>query len=82
MPLSSDAYALLGLTAIVGALAALLTFTVLRLVAAARDTRRQLRESAGEATLLSAALQDAVGEPQGPGTRNRRARRSLGEAER
>ena len=60
MPLSSDAYALLGLTAIVGALAALLTFTVLRLGAAARDTRRQLRESAGEATLLSAALQDAL----------------------
>jgi len=58
VPLSSDAYALLGLTAIVGVLAAALTFAVLRLGAAARDTHR--RESSGETTLLSAALQEAV----------------------
>jgi signal transduction histidine kinase len=60
MPIESDAYALLGLTAIVGVLAAALTFAVLRIGAAARDTRRQLRGSAGETALLSAALQEAV----------------------
>jgi signal transduction histidine kinase len=60
MPIESDAYALLGLTAIVGVLAAALTFAVLRIGAAARDTRRQLHGSAGETALLSAALQEAV----------------------
>ena len=44
---TSDAYALLGLTAIVGALGAALTFAVLRFVAAARDTRRNARATAG-----------------------------------
>ena len=58
--MNSDAYALLGLTAIVGALGAALTFAVLRLGAAARDTRRNLRDNSGETTLLSAALQEAV----------------------
>ena len=58
--MNSDAYVLLGLTAIVGALGAALTFAVLRLGAAARDTRRHLHDSSGETTLLSAALQEAV----------------------
>jgi signal transduction histidine kinase len=58
--LSPDAYALLGLTAIIGALAAALAFAVLRFGAAARDTRRQMRGGAGETALLSAALQEAV----------------------
>jgi signal transduction histidine kinase len=57
---NSDAYVLLGLTAIVGALGAALTFAVLRIGAAARDTRRSLRDNSGETTLLSAALQEAV----------------------
>jgi signal transduction histidine kinase len=57
---NSDAYVLLGLTAIVGALGAALTFAVLRIGAAARDTRRRLRDNSGETTLLSAALQEAV----------------------
>jgi len=57
---NSDAYVLLGLTAIVGALGAALTFAVLRIGAAARDTRRNLRDTSGETTLLSAALQEAV----------------------
>jgi signal transduction histidine kinase len=60
LAVNSDAYVLLGLTAIVGALGAALTFAVLRLGAAARDTRRSLRDSSGETTLLSAALQEAV----------------------
>lgn len=59
MPLGSSAYALLGLTAIVGGLAAALTFAVLRFAAAARDTRRHLRSGA-ETALLSAALEAAV----------------------
>jgi signal transduction histidine kinase len=57
---NADAYVLLGLTAIVGALGAALTFAILRIGAAARDTRRTLRDSPGETTLLSAALQEAV----------------------
>src|SRR6059036_3328981 len=61
MPLTAGAYALLGLTAIVGALAAALTFAILRFFAAARETRRTIRGSGAEVALLSAALQEAVG---------------------
>lgn len=56
--MTPDAYALLGLSAIVGAVAASLTFAFLRLIAAVRDTRRRTR--GGETVLLSAALEDAV----------------------
>jgi signal transduction histidine kinase len=56
---NADAYALLGLTAIVAALVAALTFAMLRLGAAAKDSR-QRRADGGEAVLLSAALQEAV----------------------
>jgi signal transduction histidine kinase len=59
MSVSPSAYALIGLTAIVACLVAILTFAVLRMVAAARDTRRS-RSSGVETALLSAALQDAV----------------------
>jgi signal transduction histidine kinase len=58
MNLSPGAYALLGLTAIVGAIAAALVFALLRLGAAARDART--RRTAGDTALLAAALQDAV----------------------
>jgi signal transduction histidine kinase len=58
--LTPSAYALLGLTAIVGALAAALTFAILRFFAAARDTRRSMRGNSGEVALLTAALHDAV----------------------
>ena len=37
-------YALIGLTAIVAALVAVLAFALLRFMAAARDTRRHMRE--------------------------------------
>ena len=60
MPLTPDAYALLGLTALLGALAGALMFAVLRLGVAARDTRRPLRRTGGDTALLSAALEDAV----------------------
>jgi signal transduction histidine kinase len=53
-------YLLLGLTAIVGVLAGILGFALLRIVGAARESRRHLRESTVETALLSAALQDAV----------------------
>ena len=58
--MSPDAYVLLGLTALIGALGAALTFAVLRFLAAARDTRRNIKGSSGEVALLSAALQEAV----------------------
>jgi nitrogen fixation/metabolism regulation signal transduction histidine kinase len=54
-------YALLGLTAVVAVLVAVLTFAVLKFTAGARDARRRLREGgAAEAALLSTAMQEAV----------------------
>src|SRR5712692_1704914 len=61
MPISPNGYALIGLTAIVGALVAVLTFALLRFAAAAKNTRDIARSSGTETALLSAALQDAVG---------------------
>ena len=58
--MTPEVYALLGLTAIIGMLAAALTFAVLRFVAAARDSGRQLRGGASETALLSSALEEAV----------------------
>src|SRR5712691_1624645 len=58
--MTPNAYALVGLTAIVAALVAVLTFAVLRIASAARDTRSSLRGSGGDTVLLTAALQDAV----------------------
>jgi signal transduction histidine kinase len=59
--MSQEAYAFLGLTAIVAMLAAVLAFAVMRFGAAARDAQRSLRGGSGtEAALLSAALQEAV----------------------
>jgi signal transduction histidine kinase len=59
MTLTPDAYALLGLTAIVGGLAAVLGFTILRFGAAVRDQGRR-RGVAGETAILSMALEEAV----------------------
>jgi signal transduction histidine kinase len=58
--MTPNAYALVGLTAIVAALVAVLTFALLRIASAARDTRSSLRGSGGDTALLTAALQDAV----------------------
>ena len=61
MTLTPSAYTLLGLTAIVAGLVAIVVFAVLRFSAAAADTRRNLRGGGGaETALLSAALQEAV----------------------
>jgi hypothetical protein len=53
-------YAVLGLTAFVAVLVAVVIFALLRFASAARDTRRHLRTNGGDTSLLSAALQDAV----------------------
>ncbi len=58
--MTPESYALIGLTAIIGALAAALMFAVLRFSAAARDTQHRRHGPAGETALLSAALQEAV----------------------
>ena len=60
MPISPNATALIGLTAIVACLVAVLTFALLRFIFAARDTRRQSRASGADTVILSAALQEAV----------------------
>ena len=58
--MNAQGLAFLGLTALVGALVALLAFTAMRFAAAARDTRRHLRDAGSETAILSAALQEAV----------------------
>ena len=62
MTLTPGAYALLGLTVIVAAVAAALVFALLRFVAAAGEGRRQ--RGSGETSLLSAALGEAVAKLQ------------------
>jgi signal transduction histidine kinase len=58
--MSPGQYAFIGLTAIVGAFVGLMTFAVLRIISAARDTRSSLREEGADSGLLTAALQEAV----------------------
>jgi signal transduction histidine kinase len=53
-------YLLLGLTGFIGVLMGVLGFAVMRIVGAARDSGRHLRESNVETALLSAALEQAV----------------------
>ena len=57
--MNPQAYALLGLTALVAVLVALTTWALLRFISAAKDTRQRLRDG-GESPLLAMALQDAV----------------------
>ena len=57
--MNPQAYALLGITALVAMLVAVVTWALLRFVSAARDARHRLRDG-GESPLLAAALQDAV----------------------
>lgn len=59
MNLNPNVYALLGLTALVAAIASAMVFAVMRFVAAARDSRRH-RGSVADTTVLSAALAEAV----------------------
>ena len=59
MTITPAGYSLLGLTALIGCLAAVLMFALLRFAAAAHDTRRT-RADGMEPAVLSAALQEAV----------------------
>ncbi len=59
--MTQQGYVLLGLTAMVAALVAVLTFAVLKFVAGARQARRHLRADGGaEAGFMSSALEDAI----------------------
>lgn len=58
--MTQSGYLLLGLTAIVGALVAVLVFTVLRFGMAAREASRRLRDGNTETAFLTTALQGAV----------------------
>src|SRR6478609_8472045 len=60
MHLTAPAYTLLGLTALIAGLVAVLAFAVLRFSAAAADAKRSLRGGGAETAFLSAALQEAV----------------------
>jgi signal transduction histidine kinase len=57
---SPEGYALVGLTALIAVLVAVVTYALLRFVSVARQTRRRLRESGGESPLMAMALQDAI----------------------
>jgi signal transduction histidine kinase len=61
MHLTPGAYALLGLTALVAGLVAVVVFAVLRFGASARDSRSRLRETGEQTAMLAEALQDAIG---------------------
>ncbi|MDE3156328.1 MAG: PAS domain-containing protein [Acidobacteriota bacterium] len=58
--MSTHAYALIGLTAIVAALAATLTYAVLRIFGAARDAGGALTDRDREIAWMTAAMEDAV----------------------
>ena len=58
--MNPTAYAFLGLTAILAVLVSILAFAVLRFSAAAKDARRNLRDSTSERVFVSAALQEAL----------------------
>lgn len=57
--MNAQAYTLLGFTALVAVLVAVVVWALLRFVSAARDTRHHLRD-AGESPLLAIALQEGI----------------------
>jgi nitrogen-specific signal transduction histidine kinase len=58
--MSQAAYALVGLTALVAAIVAVLVFALLRFGAAVRDMRHQLREGNAERAFVAGALEDSI----------------------
>jgi nitrogen fixation/metabolism regulation signal transduction histidine kinase len=60
MHLTAPAYTLLGLTALIAGLVAVMAFALLRFSAAAADAKRNSRGGGAETALLSATLQEAV----------------------
>lgn len=65
MPVSFDAYLLLGVTAVVGALAGALAFAILRIGTTLRDTGHHMGRSGGETALLSTAVEEAIARLRG-----------------
>jgi signal transduction histidine kinase len=57
---SPEGYTLVGFSALIAVLIALLTYALLRFVSAARETRQRMREGGGESPLMAMALQDAI----------------------
>jgi PAS domain S-box-containing protein len=60
MNLNPNAYALIGLTAMVAALIGVLMFAVLRFASAARESSKHLRENKSESAFVTAALHEAL----------------------
>ena len=60
MNLNPNAYALIGLTAMVAALIGVLVFAMLRFASAARESRLHLRENKTESAFVTAALHEAL----------------------
>ena len=58
--MSNPAYQLVGLTALVAGLVAILVFSVLRFVTAARNVKGTLREGRAEPSFVAAALEDSL----------------------
>jgi signal transduction histidine kinase len=58
--MTPSAYAVVGLTAIVSTLIAVLVFAVLRFASAARDSGRYLSENSSESAFVTAALHEAL----------------------
>jgi signal transduction histidine kinase len=58
--MNQSAYLLLGLTAIVAALAGVLAFAVAKFVVAARDLRNRTRPESGASALVTGAMEDAL----------------------
>ncbi len=56
-----QAYAFVGLTALVAGLISILVFATLRFAAAARDSKGHLRDNSMQTALLSSALEEAIG---------------------
>ena len=57
--MNANAYALLGLTALVAILVAILAFAFLRFAAAARDSKRALGDTRADSLVLASALEEA-----------------------
>jgi signal transduction histidine kinase len=58
--MNQTGYLFLGLTAIVAALAAILTYAVVRFVVAAREVTKRSRHEGGETALMTSAMEDAL----------------------
>jgi PAS domain S-box-containing protein len=58
--MSKSAYVLLGLTIVVGALAGVVTFAILRFIAAARSSLGKRRHEGSETEFMAGALEDAL----------------------